>query len=63
MTSLVWRKSSYSNASSGDCVETARLGHELVGLRDSKHTEAGHLTVPASQFAALLRAIKAGEGA
>ena len=58
-----WRKSSHSNVSSGDCVEAARLGRGLVGLRDSKHVEAGHLTLPASRFSLLLREIKNGENA
>ena len=58
-----WRKSSYSNISGGDCVETARLGRKLVGLRDSKRVEAGHLTVSTSRFAALLREIKSGGSA
>jgi hypothetical protein len=31
-----WRKSSYSNASGGDCVEVA-LGAQTAGLRDSKN--------------------------
>jgi hypothetical protein len=53
-----WRKSSYSNASSGDCVEAARLGHKRIGLRDSKRIEAGHLVLPVSRFAALLQEIK-----
>jgi len=63
MTPPTWRKSSHSNASSGDCVEVARLDRSLVGLRDSKHVEAGHLTLPVSRFSVLLREIKGRENA
>ncbi|MDX6739205.1 DUF397 domain-containing protein [Actinocorallia sp. A-T 12471] len=56
---IAWRKSSYSKADA-DCVEVGRAaGH--VGLRDSKHVESGHLTVPAPQFRAFVASIKASD--
>jgi hypothetical protein len=59
MTSPVWRKSSHSGAQQGDCVEVAALPG-AVGLRDSKNPAAGHLTLAAEAFEALLIEIRAG---
>ncbi|MBB5807498.1 hypothetical protein F4560_007266 [Saccharothrix ecbatanensis] len=53
-----WRKSSRS-AGSGECVEIARPGAPIVGLRDSKNPQAGHLRVSGPAFAAFLNVIKA----
>lgn len=52
-----WRKSSYTTSNGGDCVEVARLA-EGVGIRDSKNREHGHLTMPLTQFTALLTHLK-----
>ncbi|MGW4490129.1 DUF397 domain-containing protein [Amycolatopsis sp. NPDC004368] len=49
---LVWRKSSYSGNTNGDCVEVA-LG-TVVGIRDTKSREAGELHVPAAAWQAFL---------
>ncbi|MGW0737125.1 DUF397 domain-containing protein [Streptomyces sp. NPDC002851] len=45
---LRWFKSSYSTSTGGDCVEVAQEHSELgaVHIRDSKHPELPHLTVP-----------------
>jgi hypothetical protein len=56
----VWRKSSHSGGQQGDCVELARLGAE-VGVRDSKNVAAGHLTVSAQTFGALVARVKTGD--
>ncbi|MFD0851163.1 DUF397 domain-containing protein [Actinomadura adrarensis] len=59
--SVNWRKSSHSGTQ-GDCVEVAVLSERAgIGLRDSKNTELGHLTVPAEALKGLLRRIKAGD--
>jgi hypothetical protein len=60
MNSPVWRKSSRSGSQQGDCVELARLGAEL-GVRDSKNPGAGHLTISAESFGALVARIRSGE--
>jgi hypothetical protein len=60
MTGPVWRKSSRSGGQQGDCVELARLGSE-VGIRDSKCPTAGHLSIPATDFAGLVRRIESGD--
>lgn len=53
----MWRKSSYSGKET-NCVEVA-LGRE-VGVRDSKRPGAGQLTVSASDWSALIGAVKSG---
>jgi hypothetical protein len=60
MNSPVWRKSSHSG-NQGDCVELARLDVAEIGIRDSKNAAAGHLTVSAQTFGALVARIKTGE--
>ncbi|MFT7868930.1 MULTISPECIES: DUF397 domain-containing protein [Amycolatopsis] len=51
MSSTVWRKSSHSGANDS-CVEVA-LG-PVVGVRDTKARQAGHLTVSARAWRAAL---------
>jgi hypothetical protein len=60
MTAPTWRKSSRSTSQGGDCVEVARLNPE-VGIRDSKNPTGGYLSLTGTQFADLLRDIKAGK--
>jgi Domain of unknown function (DUF397) len=60
LSRAVWRKSSRSGNTGGDCVEVARL-NAAIGLRDSKNPGVGHLAVPADAFVALLAHIKRGE--
>ncbi|SEG24162.1 protein of unknown function [Thermomonospora echinospora] len=59
LLTATWRKSSRSGNNGGACVEVAQLG-TAIGLRDSKNPDAGHLTVPAKTFAALLTHLKQG---
>ncbi|WP_020667354.1 DUF397 domain-containing protein [Amycolatopsis nigrescens] len=53
-----WRKSSYSGSDTkeGECVEV-RLGADQVAVRDTKHRDAGHLTVPAPAWSAFLEQV------
>jgi hypothetical protein len=56
-----WRKSSYSGGGGAtDCVELADLT-QTVGIRDSKHPEAGHLSIPKPTLTALFHRIKNDE--
>ncbi|WP_233515015.1 DUF397 domain-containing protein [Marinitenerispora sediminis] len=55
----VWSKSSYSGRDS-NCVEYAALP-TTIALRDSKHPEAGHLTLPLAEWSAFITAAKSGE--
>jgi hypothetical protein len=54
-----WRKSSRSTGN-GQCVEIARPVASVVGVRDSKNPDAGHLRVSPTAFNALLTAIRDG---
>jgi hypothetical protein len=53
----VWRKSSHSGGNGGDCVEVASLS-PVVGVRDSKDPDAGHLSLARDQFAALINTLR-----
>jgi hypothetical protein len=57
MEELNWKKSSYSSANGGDCVEVATLPAR-VALRDGKTPSKGHLTVPAPAFGAFIATLK-----
>ncbi|REE95764.1 DUF397 domain-containing protein [Thermomonospora umbrina] len=58
MNPPTWRKSSRSTqGTSSECVEVAPLA-QGIGVRDSKHPNAGHLAVTAEEFAALVQRIK-----
>jgi len=50
-----WRKSSYSNADGGDCVEVADGLPGIVPVRDSKVQEGPVLVVSAGAWAAFIR--------
>jgi hypothetical protein len=61
MNPPVWRKSSRSGSGGNggeDCVELADLSG-MVGVRDSKAPEAGHLTLSPKSFAQFITATKA----
>jgi hypothetical protein len=53
-----WRKSSYSGgANDQHCVELGRLSSG-VGVRDSKDSEGGHLSLSVTDFSALVDQLK-----
>lgn len=52
----VWRRSSHSG-DGNNCVEVARISG-AVAVRDSKAPGAGVIAVPATQWRALLEAVK-----
>ncbi|MFI0370428.1 DUF397 domain-containing protein [Actinomadura sp. 1N219] len=63
MNPPVWRKSSRSGSGGQggeDCVELAALAG-VIGVRDSKSPDAGHLTLSAKGLAQFLTAVKAGK--
>ncbi|PJE95834.1 DUF397 domain-containing protein [Streptomyces carminius] len=55
---LTWRKSSYSGASNGDCVEVADGLPGAVPVRDSKHPDGPALVFPESTWSAFVAGIK-----
>jgi Domain of unknown function (DUF397). len=57
---LEWRKSSHSTAG-GNCVEVARLADGRIGVRDSKHPDAGPLVVTQAEFGGFIQSVRAGE--
>jgi hypothetical protein len=54
-----WHKSSYSSQD-GNCVEVATNLPGSVAIRDSKHPEGSGLLVPAAEWRAFVRGLKAG---
>lgn len=63
MSEARWRTSSYSNGNTGGagCVEVAFLPGKRVGLRDTKDRSRPAHHYPATEWAAFLAAIRAGE--
>ncbi|MEU2492963.1 DUF397 domain-containing protein [Streptomyces sp. NPDC007883] len=59
LSTAVWRKSSYSNGSGGDCVEVADGLPGVVPVRDSTRRHGPVIVVPASAWAAFVTAVKA----
>ncbi|MDQ1027155.1 hypothetical protein QF035_004737 [Streptomyces umbrinus] len=58
LSAALWRKSSYSNGTGGDCVEVAGDFPEVVPVRDSKSQDGPVLLIgPAawSAFTAILK--------
>ncbi|MBA9001221.1 DUF397 domain-containing protein [Thermomonospora cellulosilytica] len=60
VTRVEWRKSSHSSSNGGNCVELADLA-SVVGIRDSKSPEAGHLAVDRAALSRLVGEIKGGD--
>lgn len=56
LTPCVWRKSTYSANSQGDCVEVADPGP--IAVRDSKNPTAGTLAVPRPTWTAFITAVR-----
>jgi len=59
-TDLIWRKSSFSGANGGDCVEIADAGSGLL-VRNSKRINAGTIPFTRTELAAFIAGCKASE--
>ncbi len=55
-----WRKSSYSGASNGDCVEVADGFAGVVPVRDSKDPHGPALLFPSDAWSAFVSGVRAG---
>lgn len=55
-----WRKSSYTDAQSPDCVELAELDG-IFAIRDSKHPENPHLSIDRATLGAFIHRVRKGE--
>ncbi|MER7988352.1 DUF397 domain-containing protein [Streptomyces noursei] len=58
LSTALWRKSSYSNASGGACVEIADHFPGIVPIRDSKTPDGPALVVPTSAWTAFVQTLK-----
>ncbi|MEV2274367.1 DUF397 domain-containing protein [Nocardiopsis sp. NPDC049922] len=54
---LTFRKSSYSQGRTENCVEVADFPGGAA-VRDTRHRELGHLEVPAAEWVALLGGLR-----
>ncbi|MFF3542174.1 DUF397 domain-containing protein [Streptomyces platensis] len=61
LSTVTWRKSSYSNSDGGQCIEVSDDLPALVPVRDSKHPLGPALTFEASAWASFVTAVKNGE--
>ena len=59
MERAVWRKSSRSGSTGGECVEVARKG-SVNAVRDSKNPDGGFLALRLDAWAAMVSQIKRG---
>jgi Domain of unknown function (DUF397) len=61
LTRAVWRKSSYSSANGGQCVEIASNLADTVAVRDSKNPDGPKLAFAPLDWRAFTTGVKAGE--
>ncbi|WP_372454926.1 DUF397 domain-containing protein [Streptomyces buecherae] len=61
LSAAMWRKSSYSGANGGNCVEVAPGFAGVVPVRDSKDPNGPALAFEASAWAAFVAGVKAGD--
>jgi len=61
LSRAVWRKSSHSNGSGGDCVEVALTFPEIVAVRDSKNPDGTSFAFSQDEWRAFVAAVRAGE--
>ena len=60
LSATCWRKSTYSNANGGDCIEVADGFPGAVPVRDSKDPQGPALTFTPHAWSAFVADIKAG---
>ncbi|KIZ19787.1 DUF397 domain-containing protein [Streptomyces natalensis] len=60
LSTVTWRKSSYSNQDGGQCIEVADGLPALVPVRDSKIPHGPALLIDAAAWASFVTAVKGG---
>lgn len=60
LSGAAWRKSTRSSAEGQNCIEIAASLHGIVAVRDSNHPDGPPLIVTTRNWAAFIRAVKAG---
>ncbi|GGP17423.1 DUF397 domain-containing protein [Nonomuraea glycinis] len=61
LSAAVWRKSSHSGDSGGQCVEVATNLPGVVAVRDSKDPNGAKLAFTLAEWKAFLGGVRAGE--
>ncbi|MCC8482289.1 DUF397 domain-containing protein [Streptomyces globisporus] len=61
LTTVTWRKSSYSNQDGGACVEVAEGFTAVVPVRDSKNPPGPALTFAVDGWSSFVSAVRDGE--
>jgi hypothetical protein len=61
LSTITWRKSSYSNPDGGQCVEISDDFAAIVPVRDSKNPHGPALAFPADGWSSFVSALKDGE--
>ncbi|WP_030293910.1 DUF397 domain-containing protein [Streptomyces katrae] len=60
LSTVEWRKSSYSNSDGGQCVEVSDSLPAIVPVRDSKNPNGPVLIFPAGGWSSFVAAVKDG---
>lgn len=61
LTNAAWRKSSYSGANGGNCVEVARNLADVVAVRDSKDPDGPALAFSPREWREFTAGVARGE--
>ncbi|WP_406386955.1 DUF397 domain-containing protein [Streptomyces sp. NBC_00211] len=61
LSTVKWRKSSYSNSDGGQCVEVSDSLPAVVPVRDSKNPNGPVLIFPAGGWSSFVAAVKDGQ--
>ena len=61
LTQAVWRKSTFSNGSGGNCVEVAANLPGIVAVRDSKDPDGPKLIFTPGEWRAFAAGVRGGE--
>ncbi|MEU6171725.1 DUF397 domain-containing protein [Streptantibioticus parmotrematis] len=61
LSTVTWRKSSYSNSDGGQCIEVSDDVAGVVPVRDSKDPHGPALIFPSAAWSAFVVAVKDGQ--